>query len=381
MSEPIFRRIATELSVRVEQVRAAVELLDGGATVPFVARYRKEATGALDDTQLRTLDERLKYLRELEERREAILKSVREQGKLDAALEASIRAADNKGRLEDIYLPFKPKRRTKAEIAKEAGLEPLADLLLTEPQTDPQAAAAGYVDAEKQVADAAAALEGARAILVERFAEDADLIGALREAFWTQGRLVSKLREGKAEAGAKFADYFDYGESFTKLPSHRILALFRGEKEDVLSLQFEDEPAPPPPGVPGAYELKIMHRFNVSDRGRPADRWLLDTVRWAWRTKIRAHMNIDLRMRLLTAAEEESVRVFAANLRDLLLAAPAGPRATLGLDPGYRTGVKVAVVDATGQVVATTAIYPHEPQRQWNEALAVLGKLVVAHKV
>jgi uncharacterized protein len=339
MSEPIFRRIATELSVRVEQVRAAVELLDGGATVPFVARYRKEATGALDDTQLRTLDERLKYLRELEE------------------------------------------RRTKAEIAKEAGLEPLADLLLTEPQTDPQAAAAGYVDAEKQVADAAAALEGARAILVERFAEDADLIGALREAFWTQGRLVSKLREGKAEAGAKFADYFDYGESFTKLPPHRILALFRGEKEDVLSLQFEDEPAPPPPGVPGAYELKIMHRFNVSDRGRPADRWLLDTVRWAWRTKIRAHMNIDLRMRLLTAAEEESVRVFAANLRDLLLAAPAGPRATLGLDPGYRTGVKVAVVDATGQVVATTAIYPHEPQRQWNEALAVLGKLVVAHKV
>jgi uncharacterized protein len=378
MSELIVCRIATELSVRVEQVQAAVELLDGGATVPFVARYRKEATGALDDTQLRMLDERLKYLRELEERREAILNSVREQGKLDAALEAAIRAADNKGRLEDIYLPFKPKRRTKAEIAKEAGLEPLANLLLTEPQIDPQAAAASYVNAEKQVADVAAALEGARAILVERFAEDADLIGALREAFWTQGRLVSKLREGKAEAGAKFADYFDYGESFTKLPSHRILALFRGEKEEVLSLQFEDEPAP---GVPSAYELKIMHRFGVSDRGRPADRWLLDTVRWAWRTKIRAHMNIDLRMRLLTAAEEDSVRVFAANLRDLLLAAPAGPRATLGLDPGYRTGVKVAVVDATGQVVVTTAIYPHEPQRQWNEALAILGKLVVAHAV
>ena len=381
MSEPIYRRIATELSVRVEQVQAAVELLDGGATVPFVARYRKEATGALDDAQLRTLDERLKYLRELEERREAILKSVREQGKLDAALEAAIRAADNKGRLEDIYLPYKPKRRTKAEIAKEAGLEPLANLLLTEPQTDPQTAAASYVDAEKQVADAAAALEGARAILVERFAEDADLIGALREALWTQGRLVSKLREGKAEAGAKFSDYFDYGESFTKLPSHRILALFRGEKEEVLSLQFEDEPTPSAPGVPSAYELKIMHRFAISDRGRPADRWLLDTVRWAWRTKIRAHMNIDLRLRLWNAAEEESVRVFAANLRDLLLAAPAGPRATLGLDPGYRTGVKVAVVDATGQVVATTAIYPHEPQRQWNESLATLGKLIVAHKV
>jgi uncharacterized protein len=381
MSESIFRRIATELSVRVEQVQAAVELLDGGATVPFVARYRKEATGALDDTQLRTLDERLKYLRELEERRDAILKSVREQGKLDAALEASIRAADNKGRLEDIYLPFKPKRRTKAEIAKEAGLEPLADLLLSEPQTDPQAAAASYVDADKQVADTAAALEGARAILVERFAEDADLIGTLRETFWAQGRLLSKLREGKAEAGAKFADYFDYGESFTKLPSHRILALFRGEKEEVLALQFEDEPTPSAPGVPSPYELKIMHRFNVADHGRPADRWLLDTVRWAWRTKIRAHMNIDLRMRLWGAAEEEAVRVFAANLRDLLLAAPAGPRATLGLDPGYRTGVKVAVVDATGKVVATTAIYPHEPQRQWNEALAVLGKLAVAHNV
>jgi len=381
MSELIFRRIATELSVRVEQVQATVELLDGGATVPFVARYRKEVTGGLDDAQLRTLDERLKYLRELEERREAILKSVREQGKLDAALEAQIIAADNKGRLEDIYLPYKPKRRTKAEIAKEAGLEPLADLLLSEPQTDPQAAAASYVNADKQVADVAAALDGARAILVERFGEDADLVGALREALWTQGRLVSKLRDGKAEPGAKFADYFDYAESFTKLPSHRILALFRGEKEDVLSLQFEDEPVPTAAGVPNPYELKIMHRFNVSDRGRPADRWLLETVRWAWRTKIRAHMNIDLRLRLWNAAEEEAVRVFAANLRDLLLAAPAGPRATLGLDPGYRTGVKVAVVDATGQVVATSVIYPHEPQRQWNEALAILGKLAVAHNV
>lgn len=381
MSDLIFRRIAAELSVRVEQVQATVELLDGGATVPFVARYRKEVTGGLDDAQLRTLDERLKYLRELEERREAILKSVREQGKLDAALEAQIMAADNKGRLEDIYLPYKPKRRTKAEIAKEAGLEPLADLLLSEPQTDPQAAAAPYVNADKQVADVAAALDGARAILVERFGEDADLIGALREALWTQGRLVSKLRDGKAEAGAKFADYFDYAESFTKLPSHRILALFRGEKEDVLSLQFEDEPVPTAAGVPNPYELKIMHRFNVSDRGRPADRWLMETVRWAWRTKIRAHMNIDLRLRLWNAAEEEAVRVFAANLRDLLLAAPAGPRATLGLDPGYRTGVKVAVVDSTGQVIATSVIYPHEPQRQWNEALAILGKLAVAHNV
>ncbi|MEA3120597.1 MAG: protein Tex [Paraburkholderia sp.] len=379
MSELIFIRIATELSVRVEQVRATVELLDGGATVPFVARYRKEATGALDDTQLRTLDERLKYLRELEERREAILNSVREQGKLDTTLEAAIRAADNKGRLEDIYLPFKPKRRTKAEIAKEAGLGPLADLLLSEPQTDPQSAAAAYVDADKQVADVAAALDGARAILVERFAEDADLIGALREEFWAQGHLKSKMQDGKAETGAKFSDYFDYSESFNKLPSHRILALFRGEKEEVLSLQFED--APPAQGIPTPYELKIMHRFGVADHGRPADRWMLDTVRWAWRTKIRAHMNIDTRLRLWNAAEEEAVRVFATNLRDLLLSAPAGPRATLGLDPGFRSGVKVCVVDTTGQVVATTAIFPHEPRRQWSEALAILGKLVVAHKV
>jgi uncharacterized protein len=377
----IFRRIADELSVRIEQVAATVELLDGGATVPFVARYRKEVTGALDDSQLRTLDERLKYLRELEDRREAVLASVREQGKLDAALEAAIRAADNKGRLEDIYLPFKPKRRTKAEIAKEAGLEPLADLLLTQPATDPHAAAASYVDADKQVVDVAAALEGARAILTERFAEDADLIGALREQLWTQGRLVSKMRDGKAEAGAKFSDYFDFSEPLHKLPSHRILALFRGEKEDILGLQFDGEAAPSPPGVPGPYELKIMHRFAITDRGRPADRWLLDTVRWAWRTKIQSHLNIDMRLRLRNAAEEEAVRVFASNLRDLLLAAPAGPRATMGLDPGFRTGVKVAVVDATGQVVATTAIYPHEPKRQWNEALAILGKLAVAHKV
>ena len=378
MSETIFHRIATELSVRVEQIKATVELLDGGATVPFVARYRKEATGGLDDTQLRTLDERLKYLRELEDRRVAILKSVREQGKLDAAIEAQILAADNKVRLEDIYLPFKPKRRTKAEIAKEAGLEPLATLLLSEPQTDPQSAASSYVNADMQVADVAAALDGARAILVERFAEDADLIGALREAFWSKGRLLSRLHDGKAEAGAKFADYFEYAESFSKLPSHRVLALFRGEKEEVLSLQFEDEPTP---SVPSPYELKIMHRFNVANQGRPADLWLCETVRWAWRTKIRVHLNIDLRLRLWNSAEEETVRVFAANLRDLLLAAPAGPRATLGLDPGFRTGVKVAVVDATGQVVATTAIYPHEPRRQWNEALATLGKLIVAHKV
>ena len=381
MTTFIDRQIAQELSVRAEQVAAAVALLDGGATVPFVARYRKEATGGLDDAQLRTLDERLRYLRELEERREVILNSIREQGKLDDALEAAIRGADSKGRLEDIYLPFKPKRRTKAEIAKEAGLEPLADLLLAEPEHDPQTAAARFVDAEKQVADAAAALEGARAILVERFAEDADLIGSLREDMWTAGRVAAKVRDGKREAGAKFSDYFDFGEKLTKLPSHRILALFRAEKEEILDVAIEaEDPATAKAGA-SPYELRIMRRFNIGDRGRSADKWLVDTARWAWRTKIEMHLGIDLRSRLWEAAEQEAVRVFAANLRDLLLAAPAGARTTMGLDPGFRTGVKVAVVDATGKVVATAVINPHEPQRRWDEALAILGKLAKQHHV
>ena len=377
----INRQIAQELGVREEQISATVGLLDGGATVPFVARYRKEITGGLDDAQLRTLEERLTYLRELEERRVAILNSVREQGKLDAALEAAIMAADSKGRLEDIYLPFKPKRRTKAEIAKEAGLEPLSELLLTQPQNDPQVVAATFVDAEKQVADVAAALEGARAILVERFAEDADLIGRLREEMWSNGVMTSTVRKGKKLEGEKFKDYFDYNGALHKLPSHRILALFRGEKEEILELQMMPEANVPPAGVPSMYELKIMQRFAIADRGRPGDRWLIETARWAWRTKIQVHLNIDLRMRLWTAAETEGVRVFASNLRDLLLAAPAGARVTMGLDPGYRSGVKVAVVDATGKVVATTAVYPHEPQRQWDAALATLGKLAVAHRV
>ncbi|WP_407177447.1 Tex family protein [Bradyrhizobium sp. STM 3562] len=377
----INQKIAQELGVREQQVEAAVTLLDGGATVPFIARYRKELTGALDDAQLRTLEERLTYLRELEERRKAILESIREQGKLDAALEATIMAADSKARLEDIYLPYKPKRRTKAEIAKEAGLEPLSELLLKEPQNDPKQVAKDFVDAEKGVADVAAALEGARAILVERFDEDADLIGALREEMWAQGRMVSTVRKGKKTEGEKFKDYFDWSEPLQKLPSHRILAMFRGEKEEVLDLQIDPEPQAPAAGVPGTYELKIMQRFGISDQGRPGDRWLLETVRWAWRTKIQLHLNIDLRMRLWNAAETEAVRVFASNLRDLLLAAPAGARVTMGLDPGYRTGVKVAVVDATGKVLATTAVYPHEPQRQWDEALAILGKLAIAHRV
>ena len=377
----IYRQIAEELGVREQQVEATVTLLDGGATVPFVARYRKEITGALDDAQLRTLEERLNYLRELEERRTAILNSVREQGKLDAALEAAILAADSKGRLEDIYLPFKPKRRTKAEIAKEAGLEPLADLLLTQPENDPHAAAAPFIDADRQVADAAAALDGARAILVERFAEDADLIGALREQMWSNGLLTSTVRTGKKTEGEKFKDYFDFSEPLTKLPSHRILAMFRGEKEEILDLQMLPEPVAALPVAVSSYELKILRRFAISDSGRPGDKWLTETVRWAWRTKIQVHLNIDLRMRLWNAAEQEAVRVFASNLRDLLLAAPAGARVTMGLDPGFRSGVKVAVVDATGKVVATTAVYPHEPQKRWDEALATLGKLAVAHRV
>ena len=387
------RQIAQELGVREGQVSAAVELLDGGATVPFVARYRKEVTGALDDAQLRTLEERLRYLRELEERRAAILESVRAQGKLDDELTARIMAADSKARLEDIYLPYKPKRRTKAQIAREAGLEPLADQLLGHPETVPEQAAAQYVDAERGVPDAAAALDGARAILVERFAEDADLIGELREQMWSRGRLVSRVREGREEAGAKFADYFEFAEAFTALPSHRILAMMRGEKEEILDLTMD--PGEPPadglaPPVPSDYATKIARRYDVADQGRAADRWLGDTVAWAWRTRIAVHLGVDLRMRLWQRAEDQAVTVFAANLRDLLLAAPAGTRPTMGLDPGFRTGVKVAVVDGTGKAVATDTIYPHELKRggvggagspRWAESLATLARLAAAHQV
>ncbi|MFE5239750.1 MULTISPECIES: Tex family protein [unclassified Streptomyces] len=380
MTTSIEGRIAEELGVRERQVKAAVDLLDGGSTVPFIARYRKEATEMLDDAQLRTLEERLRYLRELEDRRTAVLDSVREQGKLDATLEAQIRAADTKARLEDIYLPFKPKRRTKAQIAREAGLEPLAGGLLDDPSVDPLAAAAPFVDADKGVADAAAALEGARAILTERFSEDADLTGELRERMWSRGRVLAKVREGKEEAGSKFADYFDFAEPFTALPSHRVLAMLRGEKEDVLDLVLEPEEPSEQPG-PSSYENMIARRFGVADRGRPGDKWLGDTVRWAWRTRILVHLGIDLRLRLRTAAEDEAVRVFASNLRDLLLAAPAGTRATLGLDPGFRTGVKVAVVDATGKVVATDVIHPHVPANKWDQSLATLERLAKEHRV
>ncbi|WP_280723140.1 Tex family protein [Kitasatospora sp. MAA4] len=373
--------MAEELGVREGQVKAAVELLDGGATVPFIARYRKEATGELDDTQLRTLEERLRYLRELEERRSAVLESIAGQGKLDDALRAQILAADSKARLEDIYLPFKPKRRTKAMIAREAGLEPLAEQLLTDPSQDPAALAATFLN--EQVADAAAALEGARSILVERFAEDADLIGTLRERMWTRGRVVATVRAGKEQEGAKFADYFDFAEPFTKLPSHRILAMLRGEKEEVLDLDLSPFDGAQEADLPGEsdYEQRIAARFGIADRGRPADKWLGDSVRWAWRTRILVRLGIDLRTRLRQEAEDEAVKVFAANLRDLLLAAPAGTRATMGLDPGFRTGVKVAIVDDTGKVVAHDTIYPHQPANKWDASLATLAALAAKHRV
>ena len=394
--QPVSRKIAEELGVREGQVAAAVGLLDGGATVPFIARYRKEATGTLDDAQLRRLEERLRYLRELEERRAVVLESIRSQGKLDEVLEAQIRAADSKARLEDIYLPYKPRRRTKAQIAREAGLGPLAEGLLADPGRDPHQAAAAYVDAAKGVADAAAALDGARAILAERFAEDADLIGALRERMWSRGRLVSRVRDGQQEAGAKFADYFEFAEPFTRLPSHRILAMLRGEKEEFLDLELDpgevipDGPASPGPGELSDYEAQVARHFGLADQGRPGDRRLADTVRWSWRTRILTRLGVDLRMRLWQRAEDDAVVVFAANLRDLLLAAPAGARTTMGLDPGFRTGVKVAVVDATGKAVATETIYPHELRQRaaggprspgWEASIAVLARLAAAHQV
>lgn len=374
--------LAAELGVAEWQVKAAVDLLDGGATVPFIARYRKEVTGTLDDTQLRNLEERLAYLRDLEARRAAVLEAIEAQGKLEPGLKARILAAETKARLEDLYLPFKLKRRTKAQAAREAGLEPLAEALLTRPDQAPEAAARAYVDAAKGIADAEAALEGARAILIERFSEDPELVGGLRETGWQRGRMVATVKPGKAAAGEKFSDYFDFAEPLTKLPSHRILALFRGEKEEVLDLAIADavgeEPAK---GRPGSQELRIAKTFGIRDQGRPGDAFLMETVRRAWRTRLKPATDTDLRARLWAVAEAGAVTVFAGNLRDLLLAAPAGARPTLGLDPGFRTGVKVAVVDATGKVVATDTIYPHEPRRDWNGALVALARHCRAHGV
>ncbi|MEI7058545.1 Tex family protein [Nocardioides sp. CCNWLW239] len=374
-------RIAEDLGVRPAQVAAAVALLDEGSTVPFIARYRKEVTGGLDDAQLRTLEERLGYLRDLEERRAAVLAEIAKQDKLTPELQASILAADTKARLEDIYLPFKPKRRTKAMIARENGLEPLADGLLADPSLDPAVEAEKYLG--ENVADAKAALDGARAILVERFGEDADLIGTLRERMWKQGRLVTRVREGRENdpAAAKFSDYFEFSESYASLPSHRTLAVLRAEKEEVLDVTLSPYAEEPEAGVVTDYERSIASRFGITDSGRPADKWLAETVRWAWRTRILFRLELDMRTRIRTAAEEAAIAVFADNLRDLLLAAPAGTRATMGLDPGIRTGVKVAVVDATGKVVDTSTVYPHEPRRDWDGALATLARLCTKHKV
>ncbi len=374
-------RIATELNAREAQVKAAITLLDGGDTVPFIARYRKEVTGGLDDTQLRLLDERLTYLRELDERRTTVLKAIDEQGKLDPALKQSILEADTKMRLEDLYRPYMVKRRTKAQIAREAGLEPLADLLFSDPAFDPEETAANYVDADKGVADAAAALDGARQILMERFAEDAELVGELREHFWDNGQLHATVVAGKENEGAKFADYFDKREAIKDIPSHRALAMFRGRSEGILrlALVIPDDELATEKREPTSGERKIAVRFGIKDEGRAADRWLQDTVRWTWRVKLSMHVDLELKKRLREASELDAINVFASNLKDLLLAAPAGPRATIGLDPGLRTGVKVAVVDNTGKLVDYATIYPHAPKNQWDQSIHTLALLAKKH--
>ncbi|MDZ7886971.1 MAG: Tex family protein [Mycobacterium sp.] len=369
-------RLAEELAVAEGQVAAAVRLLDEGSTVPFIARYRKEVTGSLDDGQLRTLEERLAYLREMDQRRDAVLASIHEQGKLTDELRAALRAADTKARIEDIYLPYKPKRRTKAQIAREAGLEPLADRLLADPTQAPESVAAEFLG--EDVADAAAALDGARHILIERAAEDAELVGEVRATFWNDGTLRTapwSEEAAKSPAGQKFRDYFEYAEPLEKMPSHRVLAVMRGEKEQILALNFDG-------GDELAYQARIARSLGIDmTAGAAATTWLATTVRLAWRTKLMISAAVDARIRLRQRAEEDAVAVFARNLKDLLLAAPAGTRTTLGLDPGFRTGVKVAVVDSTGKVVDTCAIFPHQPQKQWDTAKATLAALVARHGV
>lgn len=378
--ESIFQRIAAELEVRPQQVAATVNLLDEGATVPFIARYRKEVTGALDDTQLRTLEERLRYLREMEERRDTILNSIREQDKLTPELEKSIKEADTRVRLEDLYLPYKPKRRTRAQIAREAGLEPLAECLLADPTLTPEQEALQYVNAEHKIADARAALDGARYILMEKFSEDAELLSSLRDFLWQEGRMSSRAVAGKEQEGDKFRDYFEHDEPVSKVPSHRALAIFRGRNEGFLQVGItvegaEDRTRRHP------CESMVASFWSIRDENRAADQWLSEVVRWTWRVRLLPHLEAELMTRVREAAEEEAVKVFSRNLHDLLLAAPAGPRATLGLDPGLRTGVKVAVVDATGKLVDHTAIFPHAPQNRWNASLAAIAKLVLKHNV
>jgi uncharacterized protein len=376
----IDQRIADELGVRAEQVSAAVGLLDEGATVPFISRYRKEVTGGLDDTQMRNLEERLRYLRELEERRASIIASINEQGKMTPELERDLLVADTKNRLEDLYLPYKPKRRTKAQIAREAGLDPLAQGLFTDPTQDPETLAAQFVDADKGVPDVKAALDGAKQILMEQFAEDAELLGRLRNFLWNEGKMSSRVLDGKETEGAKFQDYFRHDELISKVPSHRALAMFRGRNEGFLALAIvvgdpEDKTATHP------CELMIAERFAIRDQKRAADKWLNEVVRWTWRVKLLTHLETDLMGQLRDAAEIEAINVFAANLKDLLLAAPAGPKATIGLDPGLRTGVKVAVIDATGKVVDHGAVFPHAPQNRVREAEMAIVAMAKKHNI
>jgi protein Tex len=394
MPATIETRIAQELSVTVRQVAAAVALLDEGATVPFISRYRKEATGGLDDTQLRNLQERLNYLRELEERRAAILASIEEQGKLTPALRTSIEAADTKQRLEDLYLPYKQKRRTKAQIAREAGLDGLAAALLADHTLAPESEATKYLKPaftteqgeNPGVPDVKSALEGARQVLMEQFAEDAELLANLRAHLQTNAMLVSAVAEGKEEAGAKFRDYFAYQEALKSVPPHRALALFRGRKEEILrvSLKLPEDIAAAAAGGPAPFntgEIKIAARFGIADRKQAADAWLLQTAHWTWQVKLSWQLESDLLAELRQRAEEEAIRVFAHNLHDLLLAAPAGPRVTMGLDPGLRTGVKVAIVDRTGKLLETATVYPHVPRNDWNGTLKALAMLAKKHAV
>jgi uncharacterized protein len=380
MSKSISQRIADELAVNESQISAAIGLLDEGATVPFISRYRKEVTGGLDDTQMRHLDERLRYLRELDERRLAILKSIAEQDKLTPALEQALREAETKNRLEDLYLPYKPKRRTKAQIAREAGLEPLAEALVTDPQQDPEQLASAYLNPDHGIEDTKAALDGARQILMERFAEDADLLARLRTFLQENAQLAARLVPGKENEGAKFRDYFEHTEALATTPSHRALAMFRGRNEGFLQLNLLLDPDEKP-GDAHPCEAMIADYWSIRDAGRAADRWLADTVRWTWRVKLLTHLQTDLLTQLRERAEQEAIGVFARNLKDLLLAAPAGAHATIGLDPGLRTGVKLAVVDATGKVLDHGALFPHPPQKRAREASAELLRLIQQHNV
>jgi uncharacterized protein len=375
----ILVQIATELGVRTEQVAATVALLDEGATVPFIARYRKEVTGSLDDIQLRSLEERLSYLRDMDSRRNTILASIEEQGKLTDSLRQQINTAATKTALEDLYLPYKPKRRTKGQIAIEAGLEPLANALFEHPDRSPEAQALLYVDASKGVEDTKAAMDGARYILMERFAEDAALLGRLRSFLWQEGVVRSTVVPGKETDGQKFSDYFEFDERLIKIPSHRALALFRGRNEGVLQLQIDVQGEEA--GAPSACEGMIASHFNIQAQGRPGDKYLSDVVRWTWKVKLLTHLESELFANVRTDAETEAIKVFARNLKSLLLAAPAGQKATLGLDPGLRTGVKYALVDETGQVVAHGAIYPHQPHNKLRESEQIISALCKEHQV